>query len=148
MTEELQVLNVSGTGLRRPDLVCYVNGLPLAVIEAKRPDSGNPNKNMVDEGISQQIRNQKNDEIPRLFAYSQLLLAITLFGAGWLAWDLQTGISMLVYGMFVRLMYVMHITWAVNSASGPIVRWSKRISMPTWSVYRDSSTYATSPSTN
>ena len=77
VTEEFQVLNTSGTGHRRPDLVCYVNGLPLAVIEAKRPDSGNPNKNMVDEGISQQIRNQKNDEIPSLFAYSQLLLAIS-----------------------------------------------------------------------
>ena len=25
-------------------LVCFVNGLPLVVIEAKRPDSGNPNK--------------------------------------------------------------------------------------------------------
>ncbi len=77
VTEELDVLNTSGTGHRRPDLVCYVNGMPLAVIEAKRPDSGNPNKNMVDEGISQQIRNQKNDEIPSLFAYSQLLLAIS-----------------------------------------------------------------------
>lgn len=77
VTEELEVLNSGGTGHRRPDLVCYVNGLPLAVIEAKRPDSGNPNKNMVDEGISQQIRNQKTDEIPSLFAYSQLLLAIS-----------------------------------------------------------------------
>jgi type I site-specific restriction-modification system R (restriction) subunit len=77
VTEELEVLNTSGTGYRRPDLVCYVNGMPLAIIEAKRPDSGNPNKSMVDEGISQQIRNQKNDEIPRLFAFSQLLLAIS-----------------------------------------------------------------------
>ena len=77
VTEEFEVLNTGGTGHRRPDLVCYVNGLPLAVIEAKRPDSGNPNKNMVDEGISQQIRHQKTDEIPSLFAYSQLLLAIS-----------------------------------------------------------------------
>ena len=77
VTEELEVLNTGGTGHRRPDLVCYVNGLPLAVIEAKRPDSGNPNRNMVDEGISQQIRNQKTDEIPSLFAYSQLMLAIS-----------------------------------------------------------------------
>ena len=77
VTEELEVLNTSGTSTRRPDLVCYVNGMPLAVIEAKRPDSDNPNKNMVNEGISQQIRNQKNDEIPSLFSYSQLLLAIS-----------------------------------------------------------------------
>jgi type I restriction enzyme R subunit len=77
VTEELEVLNTNGTSTRRPDLACYVNGLPLAVIEAKRPDSGNPNKSMIEEGISQQIRNQKNDEIPSLFAYAQLLLAIS-----------------------------------------------------------------------
>ncbi|MDT8427246.1 MAG: HsdR family type I site-specific deoxyribonuclease [Pseudomonadales bacterium] len=77
VTEELEVLSSDGTHTRRPDLVCYVNGLPLVVIETKRPDSGNPNKNMLDEGISQQIRNQKNDEIPVLFAYAQLLLAVS-----------------------------------------------------------------------
>jgi type I restriction enzyme R subunit len=58
-------------------MVCFVNGLPLAVIEAKRPDSGNPNRSMVDEGISQSIRNQKADEIPHFFAYSQLLVSIS-----------------------------------------------------------------------
>lgn len=77
VTEELEVLNTPGTFPRRPDLVGYVNGMPLAVIEAKRPDSGNPNKNIVTEGISQHIRNQKTDEIPSLFVYSQLLLAIS-----------------------------------------------------------------------
>ena len=77
VTEELDVLTTGGTHTRRPDIVLYVNGLPLVVIEAKRPDSGNPNKSMVDEGISQNIRNQKPDEIPHLFAYSQLLLSIS-----------------------------------------------------------------------
>lgn len=77
VTEELEVASGAGTHTRVPDIVGYVNGLPLVVIEAKRPESGNPNKNMLDEGISQQIRNQKNDEIPVLFAYSQLLLSIS-----------------------------------------------------------------------
>jgi len=77
VTEELEVLSTNATHTRRPDIVCYVNGLPLVVIEAKRPDSGNPNKSMINEGISQQIRNQKNDEIPVLFAYAQLLIAIS-----------------------------------------------------------------------
>jgi type I restriction enzyme, R subunit len=77
VTEELEVLSSGGTHTRRPDLVCYVNGLPLVVIEAKRPVSGNPNKSMIDEGISQNIRNQKNEEIPKLFAYSQLLFSIS-----------------------------------------------------------------------
>lgn len=76
VTEEFDVLKVDGIKTRRPDIVCFVNGLPLVVIEAKRPDSGNPNTSMMDEGISQSIRNQKPDEIPHLFAYSQLLLAI------------------------------------------------------------------------
>ncbi|MGO4513758.1 type I restriction endonuclease subunit R [Bradyrhizobium sp. 2TAF36] len=77
VTEELEVLRSGGVSTRRPDIVCYVNGLPLVVIEAKRPDSGNPNKSMVEEGISQNIRNQKPDEIPKLFAYAQLLMAIS-----------------------------------------------------------------------
>ncbi len=76
VTEELEVLTTDGTRTRRPDVVGYVNGLPLVIIEAKRPDSGNPNKSMVEEGISQNIRNQKTDEIPHLFAYSQLLISI------------------------------------------------------------------------
>ncbi len=77
ITEELELVTSDGTRTRRPDMVGYVNGIPLVVIEAKRPDSGNPNSSMVEEGISQMIRNQKADEIPQLFAYAQLLLAIS-----------------------------------------------------------------------
>ncbi len=77
VTEELEVLSSDGTHTRRPDIIGYVNGIPLVVIEAKRPEFGNPNKSMVDEGISQNIRNQKQDEIPLLFAYTQLLLAVS-----------------------------------------------------------------------
>ena len=77
VTEEFEVQSAGGTHKRIPDLACFVNGIPLAVIEAKRPESGNPNKNMVDEGVSQSIRNQGQDEIPHLFAYTQLLLAVS-----------------------------------------------------------------------
>ncbi len=75
-TEEMEVENAQGTGKRIPDIVCFVNGLPWVVIEAKRPDSSNSGKPTVAEGVSQNIRNQKVDEIPHLFAYSQLLLSI------------------------------------------------------------------------
>ncbi|XNS74773.1 type I restriction endonuclease subunit R [Vibrio cyclitrophicus] len=75
-TEELEVDNAHGTGKRIPDVVCFVNGLPWVVIEAKRPDSSSEGKPTVAEGISQNIRNQKVDEIPHLFAYSQLLLSV------------------------------------------------------------------------
>lgn len=75
-TEEFTVLRTNGIDTRRPDIVCFVNGLPLVIIEAKRPD-GHSNKGpTIDEGISQSLRNQRNDEVPQLFAYSQLLLSI------------------------------------------------------------------------
>ena len=77
VTEELEVTSAGGAHTRRPDVVGYVNGLPLVIIEAKRPDPSNPGKDRVDEGISQHLRNQKNDEIPALYVYSQLLLAIS-----------------------------------------------------------------------
>jgi type I restriction enzyme R subunit len=80
VTEELEVLAAQGTNHRTPDVVCYVNGIPLVVIEAKRPESGggsHPAKAMVTEGISQHLRNQRPDEIPNLFAYAQLLLSIS-----------------------------------------------------------------------
>jgi len=75
-TEEMGIENTHGTGKRIPDVVCFVNGLPWVVIEAKRPDYSHEGKPTVSEGISQNIRNQKNDEIPHLFAYSQLLLSV------------------------------------------------------------------------
>ncbi|MDM4766673.1 HsdR family type I site-specific deoxyribonuclease [Pelomonas sp. SE-A7] len=80
VTEELEVLSAQGTHHRTPDVVAYVNGIPLVVIEAKRPESGggsHPSKAMVQEGISQHLRNQRPDEIPNLFAYAQLLLSIS-----------------------------------------------------------------------
>lgn len=55
--------------------------------------------------------------LERTFLWWHLLLGVSLFCWGWLAWDLRTGVSFFVYGMFVRLVYVLHITWAVNSAS-------------------------------
>ena len=57
---------------RRPDIVLFVNGIPLVVIECKRPDL----RNATAEGISQHLRNQRSDEIPELFTYSQLLLSV------------------------------------------------------------------------
>ncbi|MDK2779227.1 MAG: type I restriction endonuclease subunit R [Pseudomonadota bacterium] len=78
-TEEFTVTRAGGVGSslqdkRRPDIVCFVNGIPLVVIEAKRPDG--KKGPTVTEGISQCLRNQRPDEIPHLFAYSQLLLSV------------------------------------------------------------------------
>ena len=77
VTEELEVLSAQGTHHRTPDVVCFVNGLPLVVIEAKRPESTHAGKSMVAEGVSQHLRNQRPDEIPQLFGYAQLLMAVS-----------------------------------------------------------------------
>jgi type I restriction enzyme, R subunit len=54
----------------RPDIILFVNGIPFAVIECKSP------KEEVEQAVSQSIRNQRDDYIPYLFIYSQLLLAL------------------------------------------------------------------------
>jgi len=62
---------------RRPDIVLFVNGIPLCVIECKSPTLARHDK-PIDQAISQMIRNQKDEGgIPRLFVFSQLLLAVT-----------------------------------------------------------------------
>jgi type I restriction enzyme R subunit len=58
---------------RRPDIVLFVNGILLAVIECKRPDL----KGGAEEDISQHLRNQRTDEIPELFTYAQILLSVS-----------------------------------------------------------------------
>ena len=75
-TEEYVVQTAPATGRRIPDIVCFINGLPLAVIEAKRPNDAKTGRLTTSAGISQHLRNQGHDEIPHLFAYSQLLLSI------------------------------------------------------------------------
>jgi type I restriction enzyme R subunit len=80
-TEEFSITRSGGAGSssadrRRPDIVCFVNGIPLVVIEAKRPDGNSKKGPTIDEGISQSLRNQRHDEIPQLFVYSQLLLSV------------------------------------------------------------------------
>ncbi len=79
VTEEFPVDRTGSTETRRPDLVLFVNGIPFAVIECKRhvDPGGKAEKDPLDQAISQQIRNQKEDEIPRLFVYAQLLLAVS-----------------------------------------------------------------------
>ena len=77
ITEEMEVQNASATGHRRPDLVGFLNGIPVVVIEAKRAASGNPNKSMIEESISQMLRNQGVQEIPYLFAFAQVLVAVS-----------------------------------------------------------------------
>jgi type I restriction enzyme R subunit len=70
--DEFEVERMHSSETRRPDIALFVNGLPLAVIECKRPDL----KDAVDKGGSQHLRNQRRDEIPEFYAYTQLLLSV------------------------------------------------------------------------
>ncbi|MCK5519589.1 MAG: HsdR family type I site-specific deoxyribonuclease, partial [Candidatus Marinimicrobia bacterium] len=54
----------------RPDLVLFVNGFPLVVIECKAPHVD------LEEAVSQSIWNQREDYSPGLFIYSQLIMAV------------------------------------------------------------------------
>lgn len=52
-----------------------------------------------------------------LFLPSHFAMGAGLLAAGWLGWDWYTGMAFLVWGMFVRLVLVLHATWFVNSAT-------------------------------
>src|SRR5262249_39512824 len=73
VTEEYEVERTGSHELRTPDLVLFVNGIPLCVIECKRPDIKDP----IAQAVSQMVRNQRDDEIPKLFLYAQLLVAVS-----------------------------------------------------------------------
>ena len=55
--------------------------------------------------------------LDRTFLWWHLALGTVFFCVGWQMWDLRTGISFVLWGMFLRLVYMLHVTWAVNSAS-------------------------------
>ncbi|QOJ04356.1 MAG: type I restriction endonuclease subunit R [Planctomycetia bacterium] len=76
VTEEFAVERAGSRETYRPDIVLFVNGIPISVIECKKANLG-PGKDPIKEAISQHLRNQKDDGIPRLFTYSQLLLAVS-----------------------------------------------------------------------
>lgn len=58
----------SGKGNIRPDIVCFINGIPFVVIENKKSGVD------VKEALSQLNRNQGIEYCPKLFIYPQLLI--------------------------------------------------------------------------
>jgi len=62
-------VTVQGKHAKRPDIVLYVNGIALGVLELKRSKVG------VTEGIRQNLDNQKVEFIPKFFTTVQLVLA-------------------------------------------------------------------------
>ena len=78
VTEEYSVERSGMSKHYRPDIVLFVNGIPLVVIECKRPDLERKEDKFgpVGEAVSQHLRNQGDDGIPYLYAYSQVLLSL------------------------------------------------------------------------
>ena len=72
VTAEFRVERTASRETREPDIVCFVNGIPFIAIECKRPEE----KHSLEQAIKQQIRNWQNDEIPQLFLFTQLVLAL------------------------------------------------------------------------
>ena len=70
VTAEFSVERTRSYDTARPDIVLFVNGIPFAVIECKSP------KVEVEQAISQMIRNQRDEYIPRLFTYAQMVLGV------------------------------------------------------------------------
>jgi type I restriction enzyme R subunit len=72
VAEEFSVMRSTSKEHYRPDLVLFVNGIPLCVIECKRPDMKEP----LSQAISQHLRNQQDDGIRSLYVYAQSVLSI------------------------------------------------------------------------
>jgi len=79
VTEELSVRRAGTQEHYRPDIVLYINGIPLVVIECKRPDAKDP----IGDAISQHLRNQQEDGIRLLYAYSQILMSVATHHASY-----------------------------------------------------------------
>ena len=75
VTAEFPVERERSDETARPDIVLFVNGIPFAVIECKAPGED------LNQAVSQMLRNQGEEYIPRLFAYVQLVLGVNKNGA-------------------------------------------------------------------
>jgi type I restriction enzyme R subunit len=62
-----------------PDLVLFVNGIPMCIIECKRPDK----KDSLIQAISQHLRSQQEDGIRGLYVYAQVLMSIATQNAAY-----------------------------------------------------------------
>lgn len=69
VVEEFSVEREDGKGNIRPDIVLFINGIPMGVIECKKASISTT------QGIEQMLRNQGRDYAPHLFKYVQLVMS-------------------------------------------------------------------------
>lgn len=72
VSEEFSVLRTGSNDHYRPDIVLFINGIPVVVIECKSPQIKDP----VDKAIEQHLRNQQEDGIRSLYQYSNLVMSL------------------------------------------------------------------------
>jgi type I restriction enzyme R subunit len=72
VSEEFSVLRSSSREHYRPDIVLFINGIPVVIIECKSPKIKDP----IDKAIEQHLRNQQEDGIRSLYQYSNLVMGL------------------------------------------------------------------------
>ena len=77
VSEEFSVTRSNRSDSYRPDIILFINGIPMVVIECK----SNAIKQPIEEGISQHLRNQQEDGIRDLYVYSNMLLSLAVSDA-------------------------------------------------------------------
>jgi len=79
ISDEFSVERQRSQDTRRPDLVLFVNGIPFVVIECKRRDKDTQSGDkQIDKAVKQIITYQREDEIPQLFEYAQMVIATSV----------------------------------------------------------------------
>lgn len=82
---------------------------------------GKHDPQVINESYKRWIPDLKDDRMLKfldlMFIPSHIAFALVVYGMGWLFGGPLLGCSFVVWGVFVRLVLVMHSTWLVNSAS-------------------------------
>ncbi|MBI2826119.1 MAG: fatty acid desaturase [Planctomycetia bacterium] len=82
------------------------------------PNRGRENqKQLIERYAPDLLKDPVMPFLDKTFLLWHWVLGVALFAAGYFWWDLYTAWSFVAYGMFLRLIYVLHITWFVNSAT-------------------------------
>jgi len=79
VTSEFAVERSRSHETARPDLALFVNGIPFVIMECKRRDRDHQaGQKQIEVAIDQMIRNQKDDYIPHLFQFAQMLIGTSV----------------------------------------------------------------------
>lgn len=77
VSEEFSVLRSGSSEHYRPDIVLFINGIPMVIIECKSPKIKDP----IDKSIEQHLRNQQEEGIRSLYQYSNLVFGLATHDA-------------------------------------------------------------------